>query len=176
MNSLEIIAVVVAILGIIFTVLENRVCWLINILASLLYLKIFSDSELRGQMLLQIIYIVVGVFGYIYWGKDNQVAIQRIGSRVTFLLILLSVFTGYLAYALFNNLLWVDMSLTAGSIIATYLTAKKYLENWLLWFIINLASIWLFCFKDLNLTATLYLAYAVLSVIGYRQWRNSIYS
>ena len=174
MDWLEVTAVVIAILGVLYTILENRICWLVNILASLLYLKIFNDSNLPGQALLQLLYVVVGVYGYIHWGADHGVKVKLLGNLLTCLFILASILSGYAIYYLFPGLLWADTALTVGSIVATYLTTKKYLENWTFWIVINLVSIGLFVFRDLKLTAALYLIYAVLSVFGLKQWSKQL--
>lgn len=176
MNSLESIAAIVAIVGIVFTILENRICWVVNIVASVLYLKVFLDSELPGQMLLQVLYIVVGVFGFYSWGQQDNFRIKHFGSLPTVALILVSVILGYLVYSLSEKILWTDASLTIASVIATYLTAKKYLENWIFWVIINFFSVGLFIYQDLKLTAVLYFAYAILGFFGFRQWSKQLSS
>jgi len=174
MNSLEIVAVITALIGIIYTILENRLCWLVNILASLLYFKVFYDSNLPGQMLLQLLYVLVGVYGYSYWGSKNRVKIKRLGKYQTLSLLLASLLSGYLIFRLSVGVLWADASITIASIIATYLTTRKYIENWTFWLIINLASIGLFIFQELKLTAALYLVYATLSIIGQNQWSKQL--
>ena len=174
MNHLESIAAIIAVFGIVFTILENRICWLVNIVASILYFKVFLDSGLPGQMLLQVLYILVGVFGFYSWGKQENYKIKQLDNMATTALIFLAVISGYLAYLISDNLLWDDISLTIASIIATYLTTKKYIENWIFWIIINFSSIALFISKDLQLTAALYFAYATLGIVGLRQWSKQL--
>lgn len=170
MNYIEFIAALVAVVGIVFTILENRICWLMNILASAFYSKVFLDSQLPGQMLLQALYMIVGVFAFYSWGIPNNTKIKQLGTRPVLLLIILSISSGYLVYYLSDNLLWADTSLTIASFIATFLAAKKYIENWTLWAIINFASIGLFIYQNLKLTAALYLIYAILALVGLTQW------
>jgi len=174
MTWLEIIALFVSVLGIVYTILEDRICWLINALASVLYLKVFYDSNLPGQLLLQILYIAVGVYGYLHWGKEDRIKLKRFGVWQTCVSIFASIGLGYIIYFLSADLLWADVSLTIGSFIATYLTAKKFLENWTLWIIINLVSVGLFLYRDLELTAVLYFAYMLLAVLGYWQWSKRL--
>ena len=175
MSWLEGVAVLVAILGIVYTILENRICWLINIIASLLYFKVFFGSDLPGQMLLQLFYVAVGFYGYIHWGKEDRIKIQTFGALPTLLLFIVSVVSGYVVHTVMPALLWADASLTIASIAATYLMSKKYLENWTLWIFINVFSIGLFIFRDLYLTSALYLAYAILAFIGYKQWSKRLF-
>jgi nicotinamide mononucleotide transporter len=67
-----------------------------------------------------------------------------------------------------------DALLTAGSIVATLMSAQKWIENWLLWMILNPIYIALYIYIDLYLTAGLYGLFVVLCVWGWRQWSQKI--
>jgi nicotinamide mononucleotide transporter len=68
----------------------------------------------------------------------------------------------------------IDAFLTAGSLLATYMSAQKWLENWLLWIFVNSLYIVLYIYKDLHLTALLYGLLIVLAGIGWVQWSKKI--
>jgi len=58
--------------------------------------------------------------------------------------------------------------------IATFMVARKILENWIYWFVIDAVSIWLYLLRELYFTAGLFAVYLVMIVIGYRSWRASM--
>jgi nicotinamide mononucleotide transporter len=69
---------------------------------------------------------------------------------------------------------WWDAFPLAVSVVAQILLGRKYLENWLLWAVVNIVSIGLFAYKGLWLTTLLYALFAGLSVWGWRAWRQSM--
>ena len=69
---------------------------------------------------------------------------------------------------------YADAFTTWGAIVTTYMTARKILENWVYWFVIDSVSVYLYVSRGLYLTAGLFLVYLVLIVVGYRAWRRSM--
>ena len=69
---------------------------------------------------------------------------------------------------------FVDAFTTWGAIAALYLVAKKILENWFYWFVIDFVSVFLFISRELYPTALLFGVYLVLVVFGYRAWSKSL--
>jgi nicotinamide mononucleotide transporter len=63
---------------------------------------------------------------------------------------------------------------TSASVIAQWLLGRKYLENWLVWIVVNVVSVSLFAYKGLWLTTLLYGIFVVLSVMGWCAWRRLI--
>jgi nicotinamide mononucleotide transporter len=58
------------------------------------------------------------------------------------------------------------------SIVGMWMLARKVIEQWWVWLVVDLASVWLFVYKDLYFTATLYLLYAVIAIFGYKKWEK----
>ncbi|GIS87207.1 MAG: hypothetical protein CM1200mP17_17750 [Woeseia sp.] len=67
---------------------------------------------------------------------------------------------------------FIDALTTWGAVVTTYMVAKKLLENWIYWFVIDSISIYLFVSRELYFTAFLFLVYLFIIVIGYRSWRE----
>jgi nicotinamide mononucleotide transporter len=67
---------------------------------------------------------------------------------------------------------WADGFVTAGSVIGTVLLGRKYIENWLVWVVVNTASVGLFAYKGLTLTVVLYGLFLVLAVWGWVGWKQ----
>ena len=65
---------------------------------------------------------------------------------------------------------YVDSFTTVAAIVTTYMVARKVLENWLYWFVIDSVSIYVYLERGLALTALLFVVYLVLIVVGWRRW------
>jgi nicotinamide mononucleotide transporter len=63
---------------------------------------------------------------------------------------------------------------TWASVAATWLLARRYLETWFWWMIIDTGLAALFASQGLAFTAGLYLAFAVLAIAGWRAWRRDL--
>ena len=63
---------------------------------------------------------------------------------------------------------------TALSIVATWMLARKYVEQWLVWLVVDMITVGLYIYKGIPITASLYLLYCTLAVVGYRRWLRQI--
>jgi len=91
------------------------------------------------------------------------------------LILFLSISSGYLL-DLFTDaaLPFLDALTTWGAVVATYMVAKKLIENWIYWFVVDTISIFLFLSRDLYLTALLFVGYLIIIMFGYRAWKRSM--
>ncbi len=69
---------------------------------------------------------------------------------------------------------YVDSSLLVWSLVAQWMTARKWIENWILWVLINTVSVPLYISRDLGYTAALYVGLWILAIFGYFQWRRTL--
>lgn len=177
---LEIAAVV---FGIIYVVLvaKNKIsCWIYGIIGSLLSIYLFVVyAQLYAEAVLYTFYVFAGVYGWITWYKaknQNEVTTHRLIVHIRIFVtgVILSVSLYYLLDALFPlaKRPLVDSFTTVFSFIATYLTAKKWIENWLYWVVIDAATVYLYFSRGLNVYALLMLAYSVIAIFGYLEWKK----
>jgi nicotinamide mononucleotide transporter len=68
----------------------------------------------------------------------------------------------------------LDSFTTWGAVVTTFMVARKVLENWVYWFVIDVVSIFMYLDRELYFTAALFAGYLVMIVIGYRSWRASM--
>ncbi|MGD9835699.1 MAG: nicotinamide riboside transporter PnuC [Piscinibacter sp.] len=179
---LELIAVVLALVMVALNMRVNPLAWPLAIASSLLYCLLFWDSRLYGEAGLQLFFVVVALWGWWQWLRgtmDNGSALRvRALSRRATLGSLLALAIAWPALALFldhrtdSDVPWFDAFPTAASVIGQWLLGRKYVENWLVWLLVNVVSVALFAFKGLWLTVLLYAMFAVLSVVGWRAWRR----
>lgn len=184
MNSLEIAGTIA---GVVYLWLEYRASawlWVASIVMPALYLKVYYDAGLYADFGISIYYIVASVYGLICWmrHRDDVVTGDDAGIVPTprsRYIPLLAAFGGiFVVIGLILSRLtdstvpWVDAFTTALSIVALWMLAQKYVEQWLVWIAANLALAVLYAYKDLWLTGGLYLVYAAVAVAGYRKWKS----
>jgi nicotinamide mononucleotide transporter len=182
MSWLEIVAVVISFAGIWLTAKRSMLCWAVNFVACALYFKLFLDVRLYADMVLQAVFGIGIVYGWIVWARgksdDGVVVVQPLAARQAAIGLVAGA-AGAIAIGWFTShytnaaLPWVDASLTSFSLVAQYWAARRHAANWLAWIVIDTAYVGMFVFKGLMLTAGLYAAMIALAVVGYKSWQGS---
>jgi len=183
MSTLEIIAVIVNVLGVWLTARRIRWCWPVGVVAVALYAWIFFDAKLYSDMLLQVLFAFLQVYGWWRWSTGGLDHGKVHVGQLTLNEALLSLVIGALGAVLLGSLMasftdaavpWLDASLTAGSVVASVWAARKYVASWWLWIVLDVVYVGMYLFKDLHLTAGLYVGFIVLAVYGWRAWRRDL--
>lgn len=176
---MEITAVVFAIIYLLLAVKQDVRCWYAAIFSSFLYFFIMMSANLYMEAYLQIFYIFMAIYGWFQWNKiseDKSKFIVRTWSIKQHLIVISSVISlAYISGSLLNiyteaALPFIDALTTWGAIIATYMVAKKLLENWIYWFVIDSVSVLLFMSRGLYLTSVLFFVYLIIIYFGYKSW------
>jgi nicotinamide mononucleotide transporter len=180
-NSYEILAVVFSLLSVLLTIIENIWLWGFGLLGVIFYLVVFYRAKLYANMWLQVIFIVLQLYGWYEWlygGSGNsELQITRATVQLDLGLLLIAIIGiagmgyGFKKYS-DNAMPFADSAATVLSLIAQWMLAKKYIENWLVWIAVNLIIIFLGLKQKLYLTAGLYLVFFILAVIGFIKWQN----
>ena len=158
---------------------QNKLCWFAWIASSILYLYVMYQAGLYMESLLQVFYLCMGFYGLNQWTKtinNNQntyVDLWSIGNHIfaVSLVIVLSFLSGILLSNFSNAALpFIDAFTTWGAIVASYMVAKKILENWIYWFVIDFISVFIFASRGLYFTSALFVTYLVIIYFGYKSW------
>lgn len=178
---LEIIAFALALAMVRANMRVNPVAWPLAIASSLLYGLLFADSKLYGEATLQIFFVGVALWGWWQWlrGRGADGAALRVhrltprGAAVAALATLAAwpAVGLVLARATDSTVPFADALPTVASVTGQILLGRKVLENWAVWFGVNVFSVGLFAYKGLWLTVLLYALFAALSLAGWRAWR-----
>ena len=180
---LELVAVLTAVTYLILAAKENVKCWYAALISSLIYIYIMFQAGLIMESILQIFYVLMAVYGYIQWTNkisvDTNLSIKswnKINHLYSIsLVIALSIFSGiFLEKYTQAALPFLDAFTTWGAIITTYMVAKKIIENWIYWFVIDSISIYLYISRELYLTAFLFLIYLIIIFFGYISWKKKL--
>lgn len=176
---MEFLAVVSAIAYLLLAVRQDIRCWFAAILSSFLYFFIMFSAGLYMEAGLQIFYILMAVYGWSQWREEGTANIKLsvktwkpINHLFSISLILLLAYASGLILEKFTNAVFpfIDALTTWGAIVATYMVAKKLLENWIYWFVIDSISIFLFMSRGLVLTSILFFIYLIIIYFGYKSW------
>ena len=182
--GLETIAVILGIAYLLFAMRENSLCWYCAFISTGIYIWIFGDVSLYMESGLNAYYMVMAVYGWYQWqrGGNNAKGIKLNGWSLKNhvvaigLVLFLSAISGYLLSQNTDaRMPYIDSFTTWGSVIATFMVARKVLENWIYWIVIDAVSIFLYIDRELYQTVGLYSIYLVLAVIGYIAWRKAYF-
>jgi nicotinamide mononucleotide transporter len=179
----EVLAVALAVAYLVLAIRQNIWCWAAGAASTSIYLFIMYQSSLYMESALQVFYLAMAGYGWYEWrhggagGTELDVSTwprryHLFAGLAVFLLVLVSgeLLSRYTQAAL----PFLDSFTTWGALIATFMVARKILENWIYWFVIDAVSIGLYLSRELYFTAGLFAAYLVMIVIGYRSWRASM--
>jgi nicotinamide mononucleotide transporter len=188
-NHFEIICAITSLIYLYFSVKQNIWLWPLGIISSVYSVLVFYHSQLYADMSLNVYYIIVSFYGWFYWWtrKDNtahdsiKIFTLSFANWVEYLsvaLVLSLSFAGILIHIpqklglTPSSIPWMDASLTAGSAVATWMLARKVLEQWLWWVVIDAISVGVLIYKNLYIMAGLFVVYTIMAVVGYIKWRN----
>lgn len=181
MNYLEIIG---ALIGLIYLWLEYRVSiwlWLAGIVMPAVYIVVYYQAGLYADSGISFYYLIAGVYGWVIWQRRpvrqkerqiTQTACSRWLPMAVVFVALFLVIGEVLVRFTDSTVPWLDSFTTALSFVAMWMLAHKYLEQWLVWIVVDVVSCGLYIYKELYFTSVLYGLYAVIAVFGYMKWRQ----
>jgi nicotinamide mononucleotide transporter len=195
-NWLEIFGAAAGIIYVFLEIRQNIWLWPVGIVTSAVYVVVFFTSKFYADMGLQVYYVLISFYGFYVWrfgvgtGKKREaqvppeekikpLKVSRTPVKIAFrLAVLYVVLHGVMWYILANftdsPVAFWDSFTTAVSVIATWMLARKYIEHWMLWVVVNIVSMILYIYKGLYPTTVLFMVYTVMAVVGYREWRREI--
>jgi nicotinamide mononucleotide transporter len=184
-SILEAVSVAFGLAYLVLAIRQSALCWPAALISVGLSLVLFYDARLYMEAALQVFYLAMAVYGWYQWlrgGAEHRgVEVSRWGRIEHFvcgvsIVVLTASFGWALARYTDAALPLVDSFTTIGALFATYMVAKKVLETWIYWFVIDAVSIYLYVSRGLMLYALLFVVYLVLVVIAYRQWLEDLRS
>ena len=177
-------AVGLALAYLVLAVRQHIACWIFAAASSAIFLWLFAGAGLVMQSALQVFYIAMAAYGWYSWRGGLRVAQQArpverwpVAHHVAAIagIALASAVSGWPSLSGGSTALRLVDALTAwGSVFATWLVARKILENWLYWIVLDLMAAGLYWSQGLVATALLFVLYSGIAVQGYRSWRSSL--
>ncbi|MDR3269299.1 MAG: thiamine diphosphokinase [Tannerella sp.] len=181
MITIEIIGAVIGLLYLWLEYKANIWLWPVGVVMPLLYIYIFYAGKFYADMGVNVYYLFACLYGWIRWRKDGQESggdvmritrfpLRRTGRLLTAGAGLFGGIALLLRFYTDSPAPYGDALTTALSMLAMWMLAHKYAEQWVLWFFVNGISTALYLWKDLYPTGALFAVYTVVSVFGYRKW------
>ena len=178
-------------MGVIYLWLEYRASiylWVASIIMPAIYLYVYYNAGLYADFGINIYYLLIALYGWAAWRygfhlfgskkkEEKELAITHTPKRVWGKLALTYIAAQcVITYILVNHtdstVPWWDSFTTALSIVGMWMLARKYIEQWWVWLVVDAVSAWLYIYKGLYFTAVLYAVYAIISIFGYFKWRK----
>ncbi len=182
MTRTEVVAALFGIISVFLVTRENIWSWPTAIVNVGLYIVVFFDQRLYADMGLQVVYLLLSLYGWYAWlhGGENRSAllVSRATPRLLVVLTLINlagwaVLSWLLQHFTNASLPWLDSLLATTSLVAQWMMTRKVLENWTLWILVDVVYVPMYVYKNLYATAALYVVFLVLAVLGHREWKRS---
>jgi nicotinamide mononucleotide transporter len=179
-TPLELVSFVLSVIMVLLNIRQNHWAWLLGIVSSATYGIVFFNARLYGDASLQLVFIVSSLWGWSQWlrGAGETKLVVTWLDRRGWVWSLAGWVLGFVALALFlraftnTDVPFADGFLTAGSLLGTVLLARKKVENWHAWIVVDVLYVGLYVYKGLMLTAILYAVFVVMAAAGLRAWAN----
>ena len=185
LGNWSLVEAVAAVLGVGYVVLaarQNIWCWPCAIASTGLYFGVFFELALYQQAALQLFYIGLSVYGWRKWRsggeKSTPLRVSNFRAPQHFvaiaLIVVLTVVTGWLTSRYTRTPMpYLDAFTAWGGVITSWMMARKVLENWLYWFVVDSLMVVLSWRAHLPATALLFAIYVGMAIVGYTSWRRS---
>ena len=166
--------------GTVWLVVRQHIAnWPVGIANVLLLMVAFEHVGLYGDAWLQVVYVILGAYGWWRWRPGATAVVRRTtraewGVLAVAGVLLTVLLWWYLDRFTGSTVPWPDAATTAVSLLATYGQTRRLVESWWLWIAVDVVYVPLYGYKDLWLTALLYLAFLALCVLGLRAWRQAL--
>ena len=178
---LEIAGFLTTLVGIWLTTRRLLICWPVVLAADVLYLVVFYRTRLFSDALLQLFFVVFTLYGWWHWWRgvreDGEVRVVPLSVRGWLAGLAAgavgAIMLGWLMVRVGAALPRLDAALTSYSLVASWWQARKHTANWWLWIVVNVMYIGEYLYKDLWVTAVLYLLLVILAVMGLVDWRRA---
>lgn len=184
-NYVEIIGATLGLIFLFLEIKENVWLWPVGLLSSAFYVAIFFSAKFYADMGLQVYYVLISIYGWYKWwrgsdsSEEDDLPIVRMDIRLalTLSLVTAAIFFGIaevLKRYTDSPVPYWDAFISALSIVATWMLAKKIIEMWWIWVIANFVSLCLYFWKGLYPSVVLFFFYTVMSFAGYYAWKKKL--
>lgn len=181
MSGWEYIAVFLGIAYLLLAIKQNQWCWFAAFFSTLIYTILYFNGALLMESLLNVYYMAMAIYGWWAWQygspQHNTLAISSWSWQRHITIIALTtciaLAIGYLMDTRTHaDYAYLDSLTSCFAVMTTYLVAKKVLENWLYWVVIDAASLYLYFVKGYYPTFVLFVFYTFMAMWGYYTWRK----
>lgn len=189
MNFLDILGFVLGILYLVWEYKADPKMWIAELIMPLIMMWLFFSKGIYGDCAMNAYYFFIAIYGYIVWTRhkkhsgENKNKTVKTGKRpithisLKVLLGCIAVFLviyAVIAYLLIrftdSTVVWLDAFTTSLSMVAMWMLARKYAEQWLAWILVDVVSCGLYFYKGIPWSGVRYAIYTLVAIFGYFNW------
>ena len=171
-------------IGLLYLYLEYKAniwLWPVGVIMPIVYIVIFYQNKFYADMTFNVYYLFASIYGWYIWAKSLEETDQGLISHLPkrYIAGLIATFVAIFAVIAFLLINFTDSEVPYGdsftttlSILAMWMLAHKYIEQWLLWIVVNAVTAVLYYSKELNITVVLFVVNFVVSILGYMKWKR----
>ncbi len=185
-------------LGLVYLWLEYKAniwLWVVGLVMPVVHGVLYYQSGLYADASMNVYYVLAGIYGLAVWrgwlrkrglpksddGSKVQAMLPISHTPLKLIVPLAGVAVGVFALIAFilirftdSTVPLLDAATTALSVVAMWMLSRKFVEQWLVWLVVDLVSCGLYIYKDIPFTAGLYGLYSILAVAGFIRWKRQI--
>lgn len=182
MTQIELVATIAGFLCVFLYIKQNILSWPIGLVQVILYIFIFYEAKLYSDMILHIIYVGLQIYGWYHWvtgeQHNNKLPVTTLPwSWIVIYSMLCCVGTLLVGLIMTRytdaSLPYADAMIMVTSLVAQWLIARKILQTWYFWIVVDVVAITVFFQKGLFFTTVLYGLFLIMATIGLLAWRRS---
>lgn len=198
--GIEMIAAIFGLVSVLFSIKKKIWVYPTGIISTLLYVYILYAFGLVGDMLINVYYTVMSIYGWLLWSKNQneyyEVSVKKATPKdwkiAAVLFVLSSIFVAFVYY--YKPVLeqwqtgvqqavglhhldwanWLDVFTTSLFLVGMWFMAKRRIENWIFWIIADFISVPMYIYKGLGITAIQFVIFTYLATRGYLVWRKAL--
>jgi nicotinamide mononucleotide transporter len=186
MAWLEFLGLVSGLLCVWLLIRENILTFPIGLVYAVISVVVFIEARLYADVLLNGYYVLMNAYGWYYWRFNDHSSSGTDRVPVTFapaltrvwLLVLVGVSTVAMGWILDNrtdaDLAYWDSATTTLSFAAMWMTARKYIDSWAVWLVVDVIATGIYIYKGIEFYAVLYGLYLIMAIMGWQAWRRSM--
>ena len=180
-KGLELIGLIIGLLYLLLEYKANIWLWPVGVIMPIVYIIIFYQNKFYADMTFNVYYLFASIYGWYIWAKSLEKTDQGFISHLPkkYVVGLSAIFVAIFAAIAFLLINFTDSEVPYGdsftttlSILAMWMLAHKYIEQWLLWIVVNAVTAVLYHNKELNITVILFIVNFFVSILGYVKWKK----
>lgn len=180
-KGLELFGLIIGLLYLYLEYKANIWLWPVGVIMPIVYIVIFYQNKFYADMTFNVYYLFASIYGWYIWAKSLEKTDQGLISHLPkrYIAGLIATFVAIFAVIAFLLINFTDSEVPYGdsftttlSILAMWMLAHKYIEQWLLWIVVNAITAVLYYSKELNITVVLFVVNFFVSILGYMKWKR----
>lgn len=179
---LEICGTIVGLLYLYYEYKANSLVWIMGAIMPALSLGVYYNAGLYADFGINIYYLLAAIYGFVVWVSHRlrykeDLPITKMPKKYYWQIMLIVLLLYLVIYYMLikftdSNVPSCDSFTTAMSVVAMFMLARKYVEQWIAWIMVDAVSVGLYVYKGIYFYAALYTIYTVVAIFGFYNWKR----